>query len=73
MFTFLMKTRGVMEHWISVEIHRRREDLLAQAARARIIRMLESGRSSSIRGRIADAADSVSELFAGLARSMRVE
>lgn len=62
-----------MEHWISVEIHRRREDLLAQAARARTIRMLESGRSSSIRGRIADAADSVSELFAGLARSMRVE
>jgi hypothetical protein len=60
-----------MEHWLSVEIHRRREDLLAQAARARIIRMLESGRSSGIRGRIADSAESLSEMLADLARAMR--
>lgn len=60
-----------MEHWMSVEIHHRREELLAQAARARVIRTLESGRSSSIRGRIADGAESLSVLLAGLARSMR--
>jgi hypothetical protein len=41
-----------MDHWISVHIERRREELYAQAARARIIRMLESGRTLSIRGRI---------------------
>lgn len=41
-----------MDHWISVHIQRRREELYAEAARARIIRMLESGRSRSIRGRI---------------------
>ena len=60
-----------MEHWISVDIHRRRDELHAQAVRARIIRMLESGRSSSLRGRIADSAESLSELLAGFARVMR--
>jgi hypothetical protein len=42
-----------MDHWISVHIDRRREELYAEAARARIMRMLESGRSRSFRGRIA--------------------
>jgi len=60
-----------MEHWISVDIHRRRDELHAQAVRARIIRMLESGRSSSLRGRIANSAESLSELLAGFARVMR--
>ena len=60
-----------MEHWISVDIHRRRDELHAQAVRARTIRMLESGRSSSLRGRIADSAESLSELLAGFARVMR--
>ena len=60
-----------MEHWISVDIHRRRDELHAQAVRARIIRMLESGRSRSLRGRIADSAESLSELLAGFARVMR--
>ena len=41
-----------MDHWISVHIERRREELYAEAARARIIRMLESGRSPGLRGRI---------------------
>jgi hypothetical protein len=60
-----------MEHWLSVEIHQRRDEMLAQAARARIIRMLEDGRSSSIRGHIADSAESLSVLLAGFARAMR--
>lgn len=41
-----------MDHWISVHIEQRREELHAEAARARIIRMLENGRSRDIRGRI---------------------
>jgi hypothetical protein len=60
-----------MEHWISVDIQRRREELHAQAARSRVIRMLESGRSRKLRARIADGAESLSELLAGLARVMR--
>lgn len=60
-----------MEHWISADIQRRREDLHAQAARARLLRLAESGRSSGLRGRIADNAESLSELLAGLARAMR--
>lgn len=43
-----------MDHWISAHIQQRREELYAEAARARVIRMLESGRSSGIRGRIAN-------------------
>ena len=60
-----------MEHWISVDLQRRREELHAQAAHARVIRRLESGRSSSLRGRLADSAQSLSELLAGFARVMR--
>lgn len=41
-----------MDHWISVHIDRRREELHAEAARARMIRMLESGRSLGLRGRV---------------------
>jgi hypothetical protein len=41
-----------MDHWIGAHIDRRREELYAEAARARIIRMLESGRSRNLRGRI---------------------
>jgi len=60
-----------MDHWLSVHIDQRREQLYAEAARARIIRMLESGRSTSLRGRIADSAESASILLANLARKMR--
>lgn len=60
-----------MEHWISVDIQQRRDDLYAQAARARLLRMLESGRSTGLRDRIADSAETLSDLLAGLARVMR--
>ncbi len=60
-----------MEHWYSVDIQRRREELHAQAERSRIIRKLESGRSSSIRRRIAESAESLSDLLACFARAMR--
>lgn len=60
-----------MDHWISVHIEKRREELHADAARARIIRMLESGRSMGIRGRIADGAESASNVLANFARRLR--
>lgn len=60
-----------MDHWVSVHIEQRREELHRDAARARIIRMLESGRSSGIRGRIADGAQSASNALANLARRLR--
>jgi hypothetical protein len=60
-----------MDHWISVHIEKRREELYADAARARIIRMLESGRSTGIRGRIADGAESASNMLANFARRLR--
>lgn len=60
-----------MDHWISVHIDKRREELYADAARARIIRMLESGRSSGIRGYVADGAESASNALANFARRLR--
>jgi hypothetical protein len=60
-----------MEHWFSVDIERRREELYAQAVRARLIRLLESGRSSGLRGRIADHAESLSDALAHFARAVR--
>lgn len=60
-----------MDHWISVHIEKRREELYADAAHARIIRMLESGRSTGIRGRIADGAQAASEALAQFAQRLR--
>jgi hypothetical protein len=60
-----------MDHWIGVHIQKRREELYADAARIRMIRMLESGRSSGLRGRIADGAESVGNLLMQLAQRMR--
>lgn len=61
-----------MDHWISVHIEQRREELYQDAARARTIRMIESGRSSGgIRGRIADGAQTASDALANFARRLR--
>ena len=60
-----------MEDWIGTAVRQRREELLAQAAHARILRQLESGRSSTIRARIAVTAELLSDMFAGLAAAMR--
>jgi hypothetical protein len=66
-----MTSEAFMDIWIDIHIDRRREELYADAARARIIRMLESGRSSSIRGRIADGAELASDALAHLAQRLR--
>ena len=60
-----------MDHWFTSAIHERREELHAQAARARIVRQLESGRSSGLRRRIADSAQKLSDVLAAFAQSVR--
>ena len=60
-----------MEYWYETEIQMRREDAHRAADRFRTIRLAESGRSTSVRARIADGAQALSEVFASLARTMR--
>lgn len=60
-----------MDHWIGSHIEKRREELYADAVRARVIRTLESGRSSGIRGYVADGAESFSHVLADFARRLR--
>ena len=60
-----------MDHWIATAVQQRREELLAQAAHARILRELESGRSSTIRGRVAETAQILSDALAVLAQALR--
>ena len=60
-----------MDHWIGSYIIQRREELHAEAAAARLLRLLESARSSNIRGQIADGADILSFWLAKCARKLR--
>ena len=60
-----------MDHWMTTAVQQRREELLAQAAHARILRELESGRSSTIRGRVAETAQILSDALAVLAQALR--
>ena len=59
-----------MDNWISTAVQQRREELLAQAAHARTLRKLESGRSSTIRGRIARTAQTLSDALAAIAQTL---
>jgi len=60
-----------MDLWLEAEIRGRREEAFACAQHRRMIRLVESGRSSSIRGRIADGAQLVSDALASVARTLR--
>jgi hypothetical protein len=60
-----------MDLWLEAEIRMRRDDAFASARDRRMIRTVESGRSRSIRGRIADGAQTVSDAFASVAQSLR--
>jgi hypothetical protein len=60
-----------MDIWYDAEYRMRRDEILASAARARLIRLATSGRSKSLRGRIADGAQSMSDLLASLAHVVR--
>jgi hypothetical protein len=60
-----------MELWFETEIRMRREDALQSARRRRLSRLAESGRSTSVRTRIADGAQALSDALATLARTVR--
>lgn len=60
-----------MDNWISSETHRRRDEMLSNAARARIVKMSRHRPRSSIRGRIADGAQAVSDILERFAHVVR--
>lgn len=60
-----------MDYWFETESRMRRDDAVETAHRSRMIRVAESGRSTSVRTRIADSAQAVSDAFAALARVLR--
>ncbi len=60
-----------MEHWIGLEIQRRREDLYAQARQARAVRETRAVRRARLTQRVADGADALSVLLAGWAHALR--
>ncbi|MBV8155769.1 MAG: hypothetical protein JO029_06535 [Candidatus Eremiobacteraeota bacterium] len=62
-----------MELWLEAEIRMRRDDAMETARRSRLIRLAESGRSKSVRTRIADGAQAMSDALAVLANSLRAE
>ncbi len=60
-----------MEFWHETEVRMRREDAVENAHRSRLMRLAESGRSTSVRGCIADGAQVVSDALASFARTLR--
>jgi hypothetical protein len=62
-----------MDLWLRAEVRTRRHDALRFAHRRRLARLAESGRSTSIRVRVADTADILSDALAALARSLRAK
>ncbi len=62
-----------MDLWLQTEVRMRRDDAFRVAHRKRLARLAESGRSRSIRRRIADGADVLSNVLAALARSLRAD
>ena len=62
-----------MELWFETEIRMRRDDALKTAHRSRLIRLAESGRSRSVRTRIANGAQALSDALAALAQTLRAE
>lgn len=63
--------RQTVEPWLQAEIRKRRDDAADGARRRRLVGRAASGRKGSIRVRIADNAQALSEVLAALARSLR--
>src|SRR5579863_1840491 len=68
---FTSITRRIMDLWFETEIRMRRDDAFKSAERSRLIRLAESGRSTSVRTRIADGAQAMSDALAALAQTLR--
>ena len=60
-----------MDYWLQSEIRTRRDDASENARRSRLARLAASGRSTSVRARIAAGAQAISDALAALARSLR--
>lgn len=60
-----------MDFWFETEIRMRRDDAIKAAHRRALIRLAESGRSRSVRTRIANGAQVMSDALASLARNLR--
>jgi hypothetical protein len=60
-----------MDYWLETESRMRRDDAVETANRSRLIRLAESGRSTSVRTRIANGAQAMSDVLATLARTLR--
>jgi hypothetical protein len=62
-----------MDLWFETEIRMRRDDAFKSAQRSRLLRLAESGRSTSVRARIANSAQAMSDALATVARTLRAE
>lgn len=62
-----------MDYWFETESRMRRDDAVETANRSRLIRLAESGRSTSVRARVADGTQAMSDALAALARKLRAE
>ena len=60
-----------MDYWYQTEARMRRDDAVQTADRNRLTRRAESGRSTSVRTRIANGAQAMSDAFGALARVLR--
>jgi len=62
-----------MDYWFETESRMRRDDAVETANRSRLVRLAESGRSTSVRTRVADGTQAMSDALAALARKLRAE
>ena len=60
-------------NWIYSQAVQRRDELLLEASRVRLMRLALRRRPNSLRGRIADGALTLSELLAHFAQAVRVK
>ena len=60
-----------MELWLETEARLRRDDAYVFAKRVRRVRLCRSGRSTSVRATMADAAQYASDALAHLAATLR--
>ncbi len=60
-----------MDYWFEVESRMRRDHVVETARSSRMIRVAESGRSTSVRTRIANGAQALSDALATVARVLR--
>jgi hypothetical protein len=66
-----VKGEIIMDFWLETESRMRRDDAVENANRRQLIRLAEGGRTMSVRTRIANGAQAVSDALAALAQNLR--